>query len=294
MDNRQPPSQDIFTKMIRLESDRLADASSYWLQTVQPFIQGRKLRQPELAIAEHAYSLVSKADPEAAAWNMTEEGRLHPAAVIDWTRPEYRRPEPISRDGLKPELLASLAASMMPTSEDPAANIQRAHDLLLAAESYISALPEAPATGRAMVTAMCVAFAWITFDEILAGNEMATKKPPSSLPFVPKVTKTHDKADPDTLLAISADGLDKAVLQFFSCRHHPLTEQQFRHDQKQENRIRQQQGLSVDTSQFNDWETTAQAALREWRDRKRISLHNLIQMRWSRFRDQWLKQHRPA
>jgi hypothetical protein len=207
--DKQNNRAEIIEKQLRV-------AKEYWLRTIHPYIADRKLRGVELFVATHAYNTVlRRACNEAEQWNYTEQGKLFPIPVdviLDLDTGEFRAPEPLyAEDCPKPEMLASIAASLLPQSADisPAEAILKADELVIAAERYISSLPHKPSSGTARSNEdLGLATSTITFDEIRESN----KGGPGQLPLLPPVQARRNQGQV-TLAAIRSE------LKRFSARH---------------------------------------------------------------------------
>jgi hypothetical protein len=202
-------------KIIELKSLRreLRSAKEYWLRTIHPYIANRKLRGVELFVASHAYETVlRRAYNEAEQWNHTEQGQVIPIPLPDFKSIEFSAPEPLyAEECPKPEVLASIAASLLPQSADisPDEAILKAHDLLIAAQRYISSLPHKPSSGTARsIEDLRLATSTITFDEIRKSN----KGGPSQLPLLPPVQARRNQGQ-------VTPGAIRSELKRFSARH---------------------------------------------------------------------------
>jgi hypothetical protein len=107
-------------------------AKEYWLRTVQPHIEGRRLRDVELFVAKDAHLRLRGSQRKAEDWNRTQEGRLSPLDV-DLPGEKFREPEVLFADeNLKPEILAEIAAPLINKSEakvSPTEAVRNAHEL---------------------------------------------------------------------------------------------------------------------------------------------------------------------
>ena len=288
----------------RIENDRRL-SRRYWLETVQPYIEERKLWGVELHIAQHAYGLLRRAIEAADDWNRTVEGQLSPIILQDTltdhmylqsapnhTDPRFAEPEPLYADDLKSETLVSLAGLFLPrlkATASPVEAIRRAQNLLFAAERYVSSMPKRPAPGHYTEEAARTIFSQVTFGEIIASNQ----KDSGCLPLLPKLVKRQDKESGE-LLPLSQDGLEKAVKKFKGRRVLHATEADYNRNLQQDNARRAKRGLPPEQTTFQRWQIEQQAEIGDCLENGRILFHELAAMRWERFKDFALKQHRPA
>jgi hypothetical protein len=203
----------------RLEKE-LRLAREYWLQTILPYIAGRKLLGVELFVAQHAHDRLAVATRQAREWNSTNEGKLSPvpAEIVpdlsaDQLTGQFRPPEPLFADeSLKPEMLAMIAAPILAADKadcTPARAIRIAHELLSTAQDYVRTLPKRPD----WESDFQVGFSTVTFDEV----QISTKEGPGQLPLLPGVARKRAE--------ITHSALRKAVRDYSDRNPLLLTEQ---------------------------------------------------------------------
>lgn len=266
-------------------------AKEYWLQTVQPRIAGRKLRDVELFVAKDAYLHLYGAQRRAEDWNCTQEGRLSPLDV-DLSGEKFRKPEVSFADkDLKPQILAEIAAPLMNKSKSkltPAEAVRLAHELLMAAERYIGTLPEKKQGTESLVSDIELAFSTVTFTEIEASNG----KDSGQLPLLPPVQQGRNEGK------LSLTALRKAVKDFFEQekKSRPqITEEQYNHEAEQDARLAQEGKLSrVETMSYQEWQRRNQEAVDDCLQNNRILFQDLCMMRWERFKRLYDKQQLQA
>src|SRR6267142_5379909 len=112
-------------------------ARAYWLQTIQPYIAGRKLYGVEFFIAAEAHQWLRSMAELATHSNNTEDGKKAPIPAEtfpEWEKDEFHKPEELFADeNLKPENLAEIAAPLAITGRDKMTSLEAvraAHDLL--------------------------------------------------------------------------------------------------------------------------------------------------------------------
>lgn len=266
----------------------------YWLQTVQPRIARRRLRDIELFVADSAYLLLIGTQRKAEEWNRKQKDRLS-RLDVDLSGEKFRRPEILFADEkLKPEILAEIAAPLMNRSEvktSPAEAVRGAHELLMAAERYIETLPELKRGIEAIKRDMDLAFSKVTFAEILQSNEEES----GQLKFLPTTQKGRNAG------RLSLAALKTAVknhLEKEGKKRPQLTEEQYNRQTEQNAKL-QQGGRSYSTGK----RTTYQEWLQKWRaepdeeirccfQNNQIMLQTLCAMRWERFKKHRLDQQR--
>lgn len=264
-------------------AEQLRLANDYWLKTIQPYIQGRKLRWPELDIAQLAHGKLKRAVGEVGEWNAS-----HPNTSItipDLTAPEYRYPEPLCADDLKPETLAAIGAPILSkssTEQNVHAAVRTAHDLLLAAEQYIQSLPQRPKDHEEQLKQGIVdAFSEVTFDEIYK-----TSAEDSGLPLLYKLTKRTDKQDKRPL-RLRIDAIRKAVIDFLQ-RQPNISRKQFEAEQRQNDQLVQSGRMlrvSSKPQTYDEYLASRKSAIQHAKDNSRMPLLELSELRWQRFKD---------
>ena len=262
-------------------------AKEYWLQTVGPHIEGRKLRGIELFVAEDAHYRLQKVQEDAKGCSVSAD------ALVDFTKDEFREPEELFRDeNQKPETLAAIAAPLMqkPTVElTPVAAIGVAHELLVAAERYIKRLPEQKRGSARIGEGIGMAFSRVTFKEIAASN----KSNSGQLPLLPGV---YEKSRELKLPAFRA-----AVKRFLeekkSSRPH-ITEAEWNREGDHADALKKTGEISQKLSPigtgkpmtYQDWQKQPVEALNDALQNNRIILQDLCELRWQRFKTFWEKQ----
>jgi hypothetical protein len=269
-------------------------AKEYWLQTVQPRIAGRKLRDVELFVAKDAYLHLYGAQRRAEDWNCTQEGRLSPLDV-DLSGEKFRKPEVSFADkDLKPQILAEIAAPLMNKSKSkltPAEAVRLAHELLMAAERYIGTLPEQKEGTESLVSDIELAFSTVTFTEIEASNG----KDSGQLPLLPPVQQGRNEGK------LSLTALRKAVKDFYEQEKNnrpQITEEQFNHAAEQDARLAQEGRLimigSGKRTTYQEWQRQPDEAITDCLQNNRLSWDTLCTMRWERFKRLYDKQQLQA
>lgn len=304
-------------KSARIETE-LRLAKRYWLETVQRFIAGRKLRGAELSVAMYAYrNLLRESDRNGRDWNdggrrlVLDSGKLvivkdNPGrdclipgeALVNWQDPLYAEPEPLYADDLKPEPLASLAASLLPKSKTrlwPDEAIRHGHNLLLAAERYIRSLPKRPPPREAFKEDYMAWLVTVTFKEIMASN----RKGSGELPLLPPLQlKKKGKSADEITGTQSLEAIRKTVREFLERERPHVTEAEDKFEEEQ-NALLESQGALIypfgrRQPSYQEKQAEEQARIDDCMENNRISVMNLCKLRWQRFRDFAAKQHRPA
>lgn len=244
-------------------------AKEYWLRTVQPHIAGRKLRGVELFVANHAHSNLQVAKKNADDWNRSYPFTMVGALVlvdVDLSAENFREPEELFADeNLKPEMLAEIAASLMNKNKveiTPAEAIRTAHELLMAAERYIGALPKQKQGTESLATEIGFTFSPVTFAEILRSNE----KDSGQTPLLPPVQQGRNEG------RLTLTALKAAVTRFW--QEHPNREEEYDCEQWQD---------EVDIF-----------APEQAPEGGQISLQDLCTLRWERFKNYWQHQQSRA
>ena len=267
-------------------------AKEYWLRTVQPNIERRKLRDVELFVAQDAHRRLQVSQRKAEDWNRTQEGRLSPLDV-DLSGEQFREPEVLFADkDLKPQILAEIAAPLMNKGEGkmtPAEAVRNAHELLMVAERYIGTLPEQKQGTESLVSDLHLAFSSVSFAEILRSNG----KNSGQLPFLPPVQQKRNEGK------LSLTALRNAVKNFLEQKkkNRPqITEEQWNRQTEQDARLAREGRLKMIGSgkrmTYQEWQSQPDEAIRDCLQNNRISLQNLCTMRWERFKNFWQKQQR--
>lgn len=202
-------------------ADELRLTREYWLRTVQPFIQGRRLNGPEYFVAVAAWLSLESATEAAQGWNCTDEGKQSPIEtklMPDWTAPEFAKPERLYRDGVTPESLASVAAHFMGREPSSMANaLEQAHELLTAANDYIAALPARPENRMAFCDGIIESGKLVvSLHEIQASN----REDSGRLPLLPPVQRKAKGGSPHEG-ALSLEAIRKAIREYAATLQKP-------------------------------------------------------------------------
>jgi hypothetical protein len=255
----------------------------YWLQTVQPFIAGRKLHGVELFVAQDAWYLLRKIQDNATR----QSASANP--LIDFTSDEFREPEELYRDeNLKPETLAAIAAPLMRKDTvklTPSAVVSVAHELLMAAERYIEKLPKQKTGAEHAGSDIRLALSPVGFADIVASN----KKDSGQLPLLPGVYgKSRELAMP---------ALRAAVKRFLVEKGHnrpQMTEAEWNFEAEQTKALEKAGRLvqlgSGKPPTFQEWQNQPQEAIADALQNSRIILQDLCDLRFRRFKTFWEKQ----
>jgi hypothetical protein len=274
---------------------KLRLAKEYWLR-IQPFIKDRPLRNAELYVATDAHFRLRQAAGRAAEWNRTEEGRRFSVpveALPDFGKDPFLEPEELCRDeNLKPETLAAIAAPMMQkrTAElTPLAAIGVAHELLLAAERYVKALPEQKRGTERLMDDFDKAFSTVTFTEIKASNPKSSGKLPLLPPSGQKRKNISEQEQREEPLSVPA--IREAVKRYLDEHTPRLTQEEYERDQEQTERLAKEGKLvrlgSGKTRTYQEWQSDNQKAIDDCMENSRVSLQDLCKLRWERFERQW-------
>jgi hypothetical protein len=278
-------------------------AKEYWLRTIRPRIAGRKLRDKELFVAADAHRRLQASQREAEDWNKTAKGKALPvpaAALAELDQDRFRGPEELYRDEhLKPELLAAIAAALLnkcPAELTPAEAVSGAHELLMAAERYIMALPEQKrGIGRVLET-----FSEVTFAEIEASNGQFA----AGVPFLPPAPYTLErnhsgkKKEPHNLSGPAIKAAVKGFLEEKKRRRPTITEKECRSENVQTAAmVRDGQAVTSgngNSQSYEEWLRAPDEEIKHCLENSRISLQHLCELRWTRFKDFWEKQGQRA
>jgi hypothetical protein len=165
------------TKPIDTDPARhLRCVKAYWLQTVQPYIQGRRLQGPELYVAVDAHRRLLAAVERARKWNRSDSGLkspVPPEIITEVQTDVFREPEPLFLDeNLKPETLAQIASPLLKGGKLAMGDaIRRAHEILMEAERYVATLPTRREGAESLIEDFDQAFSTISFAEILLSSD---------------------------------------------------------------------------------------------------------------------------
>lgn len=269
-------------------------AKHYWLDTIQPYIAGRRLRDVELFVANYAHRNLQGAARKAAEWNATDPGKLLPVpadAIAELSNDKFRKPVPLfAEETLKPEMLASIAAGLLPrrdTERTPLETLHVAHELLFAAQQYIEKLPKRLSGIESLSMDLDLCFSTVTFDDILRSN----KKDSGCLPLVPTKQRARHKGE------LSLRALKTAVMSFWEQekKNRPqITEEQWNREMEQNQRLAQEGKLVMIGSgkpiTYQEWESQPDETIKECLQYNRITLQSLCEMRWLRFKSFWEDQ----
>jgi hypothetical protein len=274
---------------------RLRLAKEYWLR-LQPYIKDRHLRDAELYVAAHAHSRLCQAAGYAAEWNGTEEGRrcsVPAEAIPDFRKDPFLEPEELCRDeNLKPEILAAIAAPLMQKQAaelSPFEAVGVAHELLMAAERFIKALPEQKRGTEGWMEAFRTAFSTVTFAEIRASNMKSSGR----VPLLPasgqkrkNISEQEQREEP-----LSVPAIREAVRRYLDEHTPRLTQEEYERGQEQTARLAKEGKLvmlgSGKTRTYQEWQSDNQKAIDDCMENSRVLLQNLCGVRWERFERKW-------
>jgi len=261
-------------------------AKDYWLQTVQPFIAGRKLHGVELFVAQDAWYLLRKTQNDATGQSVDA------IPLVDLTADEFRQPEELFRDeNLKPETLAGIAAPLLrkdTATLPPIAAVQVAHELLMAAERYIEKLPKQKTGAEQAGNDMRLALSPVGFADIVASN----KKDSGQLPLLPGVYgKSRELAMPALRAAVKRFLVEKG-------RNRPqMTEAEWNFEAEQTKALEKAGRLvQLGTGKpptFQEWQNQPAEAIADALQNSRIILQDLCDLRFQRFKT-FLEKQRHA
>jgi hypothetical protein len=269
-------------------------AKEYWLR-IQPFIKNRPLRDAELYVATDAHLRLRQAAGRAAEWNGTNYGQRFPIpaeAFPDFGKDPFLEPEELCRnENLKPAVLAAIAAPLIQkrTAElTPIAVIGVAHNLLMAAEQYVKALPGQKRGTDRLVADVGMAFGTVTFAEIEASNG----KHSGQLPLLPPVGQKK-KGGTDRELTekpLSRTAIKNAVKRFLHEHTPRMSQGEYEREQEQTERLAKEGKLFrpgiVRPMSYQEWQRHNQEAIDDCLKNDRISLQDLCVLRWERFERQ--------
>jgi hypothetical protein len=250
-------------------------AKAYWLETVQPYVVGRRLQGAELHVATDAHWRVREAMQKAKEWNSSQEGKRSPVTkdqFLDVKGQEFCEPrELVADESLKPETLAMIAAPLLCNSAmklSPSEAVRVAHDLLIAAEVHLVALPKQPA-----MNVFVNAFEQrVPFTEITLSTEKASGK----LPLLPATLGRNEGK-------LSLEALRKAIRDYFG----KLIQDTERKLNDLRDAPKRLENLRIKNQQLRD---DLDSALRM----QSIQLIHLCCMRWERFERSRMEQRTRA
>ncbi len=274
---------------------KLRLAKKYWLR-IQPYIRDRRLRDAELYVAADAHRRLRQAAGCAAEWNGTEEARrcsVPAEAIPDFGKDPFLEPEELCRDeNLKPETLAAIAAPLMQKQAaelSPFEAVGVAHELLMAAERFVKALPEQKRGTEGWMEAFRTAFSTVTFAEIRASNMKSSGRVPL-LP--PSGQKRKNVSEPEQLEeSLSVPAIREAVKRYLDEHTPRLTQEEYERGQEQTARLAKEGKLvmlgSGKTKTYQEWQSDTQKAIDDCMENSRVSLQDLSELRWERFERKW-------
>ena len=250
----------------------------------------------ELYVALQAYDRLQFAAGRARDWNSTEEGGRF--AVPDEVFPDFGKepflePQELCRDeNLKPETLAAIAAPLIQSRAaklTPSAVVGVAHELLMAAERYVKALPEKKHGIEELKELFDKGFSTVTFAEIEASN----KKGSGQLSLLPPVAQRRkgisEQEQGEKPLSVAA--IREAVRRYLDEHTPRLTQEEYERDQEQTARLAKEGKLvmlgSGKTRTYQEWQSDNQKAIDDCMENNRISLTDLCALRRERFERRW-------
>lgn len=249
-------------------------AKEYWRRRIKEFIGDRKLQGVDLYVAEWAHSRLREAARKATDWNATEEGSRSPVAAEAFSElagEQYRRPEALFADEfLTPEILAGIAAPLINKGgpeRTPADAVRLAHELLMAAQRYIGALPKKSDTfPESWIEDFRMTFSHVTFEEIQQSNQKNSRR----LPLLPPEPPERNEGQ------LSREAIKTAVVEFIEQRVPSLTQEDYERDPK-----KTETGKAMT---YQEWQREEQESIDDCAKHGRISLGTLCHLRWDRFR----------
>lgn len=255
----------------------------YWLQTIQPFIVGRKLHGVEFFVAQDAWYHLRKIQGDA---NRPSASGI---PLVDFASDEFREPEELFRDGnLKPDTLAGIAAPLLrkdTATLPPIAAVKVAHELLMAAERYIEKLPKKKTGAEHAGNDVRLALSPVQFADIVASN----KKDSGQLPLLPGVYgKSRELALPALRAAVKRFLVEKG-------RNRPqMTEAEWNFEAEQTKALEKAGRLvqlgSGKPPTFQEWQNQPAEAIADALHNSRIILQDLCDLRFQRFKTFLAKQ----
>jgi hypothetical protein len=290
---KNAPQSGISDKRAAVEQE-LRLAKEYWQRTIQPHIEGRKLRGVELFVAQAAYHFLQSAQRKAEIWNRSEEGRGSP---LENNLPgeSFYEPEVLYADeNLKPEILATIAAPLMyqgEASQTSTEAVRTAHELLMAAERYIGTLPKKTEGTESLVADFDTAFSTVTLAEIEASN----KKTSGQIPLLPPV---QQKRNEGILTVTAIKNAAKRFLEQKKKNHPQISEAQWNREAKEVAKLAQQgfipypkHGTGKLTT-YQHEQGKPDEVIADCLQNNRIILQDLCDLRLERFKNFWQKQQR--
>jgi hypothetical protein len=255
----------------------------YWLQTIQPFIAGRKLHGVEFFVAQDAWYLLRKIQGDATRPSVSG------IPLVDFASDEFREPEELFRDeNLKPDTLAGIAAPLLrrdTATLPPIAAVKVAHELLMAAERYIEKLPKKKTGAEQAGNDVRLELSPVQFADIVASN----KKDSGQLPLLPGV---YGKSSELTLPALKA--AVKRHLEEKAKNRPQMTEAEWNFETEQTKALEKAGRLiqlgSGKAPTFQEWQNQPQEAIADALQNNRIILQDLCDLRFQRFKRFWEKQ----
>jgi hypothetical protein len=282
-------------------------AKEYWLETIQPYIAGRKLQGVEFFIAQEAHEWLRMMTNLATHWNNSDAGKKAPIPAEDfpeWEKPEFQKPEELYADPtVKPETLAGIAASLSNKGDvkmNPDEAVRHAHDMLTSAKKYVASLPKKQGTGT-LPEIVELPFSKVTFDEI----EQSNGKNSARLPLLPPVQKRRNEG------IMKPQAIKDAVKDYLA-EYNPtkiispqIPKQEYERTEKEwELRLKKSQedkAAGIDSGTpfklghgkkmtYSDWQKQNLDSIAECLENRQITYRILGTMRWERFKKHWLDQ----
>jgi hypothetical protein len=292
-----------FAKQRQADLERkLRLAKEYWLQ-VQPYVTARPLRGAELYVAMNAHSRLRQMAVRVGEWNGTVEGRRFSVpveALPDFGKEPFLEPEELCRgENLTARDLAMIAAPLVQkraAASSPFAAVSVAHELLLAADRYIKALPEQKRGEEQWMKDFEQAFSTVTFAEIIVSN----KKTSGQLPLLPPVAQKRKAVSEREQGAepLSVSAIKKAVRRYLDEHTPDLTQEEYDRDQAQTEHLTREGKLvrlgTGKTRTYQEWQSENQKEIQDCMENNRISLQVLCNLRWERFERQWSQRQQIA
>jgi len=269
-------------------------AKNYWLNTIQPFILGRRLHGVEFFIAHNAYMqlcLMEKAFQNQGAAMVTQD-EMHP----EGESPEFLKPKEMYADeNLNASILAQIAALLLKPNQigSPFDAVSKAHELLIAAEEYIDKLPKQKHGTGTLTQVLEQQFQTVSFDEILRSNETGSGR----LPLLPPVQQKRNEG------RLTKNALIIAIKRFLTKQQALKTRQRLNDYDKTWANLQKQFGQgnadplrpgNNTTLTFEEWQKQNQDSISDCLSNERLSFVLLAELRYERFKAFFGKQQKQA
>jgi hypothetical protein len=275
----------------RLQNE-LRLATDYWLKTVQPYIAGRRLSNPDLYVAQDAHLRLEKARANAVRWNDLPEGKAAPIALPDLGDSKFRTPQPLyAEDFPPPEVLATIAAPLLTKQAPPLSAedaIRCACELLSAAQQHVIGLPRRPPAAKEseadLEAALC---SYVTVAEVHESNKPASRR----LPLLPALRVPRKGIAPGKVTGTQTEKAILMAMEDFQKERAPEIEQKdWQRDEDQDRKLFPHRRPQT----WQDWQQEWQRSIDDVKGSRRLSLLALCQLRWERFRRQSDRQSEVA